>query len=119
MVKDDIEDNFDPCQVKGQHHFFEFIYMVRWMCGITRFKREEVYGIISPEIEESFACVRITKYGVIFVELSHRHQFNRSDTKRLQVRDFFDDTSVSSRVFYAGGWALSETTDMHLIDDGL
>ncbi len=45
-----------------------------------------------------------------------RHQLNSSDSKRFQVRNFFDHAQVTTTSFDLGCFAVGETFDMHLVN---
>ena len=50
-------------------------------------------------------------------ELVHRHQLDRGDAERFQIRNLFDDAGVGARLFDVAGRAAREAADVHFVND--
>src|SRR5690606_18111739 len=57
---------------------------------------------------------------ILFVVLLHRKQLYSGNAKRLEVRDFFDETRIGASFCRsnARGRVLCETLDVQLVDEG-
>ena len=117
VIEDHIEDDFDAGFVKRLHHLFEFGDLSSWrfVPGVTAVRSEESHRVVAPVV----GTLELGAVVVVDRELMDRHQFNRRDAKRLEVRDLVDHAKVRAGMFAAAGFVIGETANVHLVDYGL
>ena len=67
----------------------------------------------------SWPACRLAAVRLLGRELVDRHQLDRGDAERLEVRDLLDHAEVGARRVGAGAGAVGEPADVHLVDDRL
>ena len=97
VVENDVQQNFDALPVKFLDQCFKFVnlHTVFTGCGVTRFRREEIKGAVTPVIYKQFAGYRVFFTVFVLVEFVNGHQFYASNTQFKQIWDFLPDTGKS------------------------
>ncbi len=121
MIEYHVQNHFDAGLVAGSDHLLEFHLLLPQAprAAVRRLGSAEHHGIVSPVILERLAGVRIAARARGIVELQHGHQLQRSHAQALEVRKFFDQAPVGSRMIHSGTRMNRESADVGLIDDGL
>ena len=117
VVEDDVENHLDAVGMQFADHLLELPHLVarRGAFHVAAVGREEGHRVVAP-IVRSFALGTVALLGGKFVD---RHQLDRRDAKRFQVRDLLDNTLVGARMIHLARGALSEAANVHLVDDRL
>ena len=95
-------DDLDPGAMEGLDHLFEFLHLASGLGCIRSFGRKERERRIAPVIFELVAGVRILVGLIEFIEFEHRHQLQRGDAERFEMRDLLAQSQERAGMFHAG-----------------
>ena len=117
VIKYNIQNHLYAIGIQFTNQIFQFIAfpIELFICSITGIRCKKTHGIISPVIQKRPAVDFTPSHGLI--KLKDRHQFYRSDSKFLQIRDFFFDSCKGSRMTDSRRGILRKTADMKFIND--
>ena len=117
MVKDNVQDDFDPVLVELADEFFQLgsFTVVLGLGSVAGVWRKEINGIVSPVFKETFA---IYSTGIhVLIELEDRHELYSVDSQFFQIRDLFFEACKSSRMCDTGRRILCKSANMKFVDD--
>ncbi len=115
VVEDDVENHFDAGGVELADHFLELPHLVAGLVArhVAAVGREERHGVVAPVVRAD----RLGAVGFFDRELVDRHQLDRRDTERFQIRNFFDDAGVGAGLLDVARRAAREAADVRFVDD--
>ena len=115
VIENHVQDHLDVRRVEGPHHLLELADLGPRLRAhrVPAVRSEEANRVVAPVIGPRRAVAETIEDG----ELVDRHQLDRRNAQRLQVRDLLDYALVGSRVLDVARGRLRKTADVGLVDD--